>query len=512
VAPGGSWAYVLEVDSTGSYIQPVNLPNLQQDPAQALGAPVQAGANSTQVFVSESGRRLFVPFTDDLNVGSVGGVAVFEVDETACADIFWKSLDGCPDCDTGDCLVLATVENYQPGFKLLDPTDPLSDPAADQTAGIARIDNRRGRKLLPSTALLYEAIQCLLTRESGEGEQGPPGDPGQSIGDVQITFIPCDQTPQKPTVQVVNGVLTLIMEIPDGCIDLQVNHVGCDQTPDARLVNGVLELDLPPALKDVQVVVNKVSCDEQGGGRFEQGAEGGRCTLTLDIPVNCEGVTPVLLDYPHICAINWPHDGLIVRSTPEGKETLDRFGEHGLLIAFDKPVLAETFFRHIEKVETHARSNIQVLYRPDSRMTRPEANNPFRLSCFCDVIGNVTGVVTANDNDLKCVDAILEPGENDTDTGPVMLARFRPVGRDGEPLREWPPGEYRVILEGDLVLGADKVTDPVRGDILPGVDADHMGPGLQNPPWFPPKSEVREPTGDGIEGGQFLSWFKIIDQ
>jgi hypothetical protein len=228
--------------------------------------------------------------------------------------------------------------------------------------------------------------------------------------------------------------------------------------------------------------------------------------------VNCEEVPSVRLDYPHICAISWPHDGLIVSSTAEGKETLDRLADHGLLIAFDKPVLAETFFRDFSEVETNARSNIQVLYRPDSRRARPEANVLFLVSCFCDVIGNVTGVKTGDNNDFNCEEAILEPGENDTGTGPVILARFRPVGRDGVPIRQWPPGEYRVILEGDLVLGADKVDDPVRGDILPGVDADHMGPGLPNPPWFPPKPEDRTPTGDGVEGGQFLSWFKIIDQ
>jgi hypothetical protein len=130
------------------------------------------------------------------------------------------------------------------------------------------------------------------------------------------------------------------------------------------------------------------------------------------------------------------------------------------------------------------------------------------MNCFCEVLGTVTGV--KNDNP-RCNERIKEPGRVDTKDGPVMLARFRPIFNDGDRL-EWPNGEYQVILEGDQVLGDQEVNDPKRGKIHPGVDADHMGPGLQNPDWFPPKPNVRIPTGDGIEGGQFLSGFAIVDR
>jgi DNA-binding beta-propeller fold protein YncE len=499
VSPGGTWAYVLEEES-GSYVQPVNLPNVQQDPAHSLGAAVKVGDLSAQVIVNDSGRRLFVPFTADLNNANQGGIAVVEVDETACADIFWKSLDGCPACDTEDCVVLATIENYKPGFQLLDPTDPPSEPVADKAASMARIDNHRGRKLLPSTAALAETIECLFSRRAGQGKQGPPGQPGQSIQDVKINYIPCDQAPQKPSIQTINGLLTLVMDIPDGCLDLQVNHVDCSKTPDARIqtIAGVrtLVLDLPPALKGVKVQVNKVGCDQPGGGRFDVDPAGA-CTLFLEIPVNCDPVVPPALDLPHICAINWPHDQVIIRGTPDGDETLRNISENGLLIAFDQRVLAETL----------TENTFQVLYRPDSRTVKPARNNPFRINCYCNVIGAVSGVKT----DRQCEAAIKEPGNGDTPAGPVTLGRFLPMGTD-TPIKEWPNGEYQVSLEGDQVLGDKQITVPGRGLVNPGVDADHMGPGLENPPWLPPRPVTRVPTGDSIEGGTFVSSFKILDR
>lgn len=51
-----------------------------------------------------------------------------------------------------------------------------------------------------------------------------------------------------------------------------------------------------------------------------------------------------------------------------------------------------------------------------------------------------------------------------------------------------PDGMYRVILEGDLIRD--------RGGR--GVDANHL------PKWLP-----KRPTGDGVEGGIFQSWFAL---
>jgi len=76
-------------------------------------------------------------------------------------------------------VVLATIENYHLGDRIEEQTDPPADPAQDATDKIARIDNRKGRRLLPSTQVLTELVECLLEHGTGgAGTQGPPGAPG----------------------------------------------------------------------------------------------------------------------------------------------------------------------------------------------------------------------------------------------------------------------------------------------------------------------------------------------
>jgi len=69
-----------------------------------------------------------------------------------CDDLWWNHLNGCPSCDTPNCVVLATIANYHVG-------DVIDD---------TRIDNKAGRKLLPSTQVLAELIECIQ-------QQGGPG-------------------------------------------------------------------------------------------------------------------------------------------------------------------------------------------------------------------------------------------------------------------------------------------------------------------------------------------------
>jgi hypothetical protein len=86
----------------------------------------------------------------------------------------------------------------------------------------------------------------------------------------------------------------------------------------------------------------------------------------------------------------------------------------------------------------------------------------------------------------------------------VTGVRIRPRARDGKPTR-LPPGTYRVVLEGDHILGAEPIEIPDPYDptkkirVQPALDGNHFAPGL-------PK---RCPTGDRVEGGRFLSWFTM---
>ena len=54
-------------------------------------------------------------------------------------------------------------------------------------------------------------------------------------------------------------------------------------------------------------------------------------------------------------------------------------------------------------------------------------------------------------------------------------------------------------MYGDFVLGEKQITLPDGRTVNAAVDADHMGPGVP----------LRCPSGDGVEGGTFRSWFHI---
>ena len=177
-APGGHWAYVLEKD-TDSFVQAVSLDGLVQHLAVTAGTPFKIGDDSRQIIMTASGKRLYIPYVDDIAQPAAGGVAIVEVSEASCAEILWRHLDGCPHCDLPDCVVLATIENYHLGDRIEEQTDPPADPAQDAAAKIARIDNRNGRRLLASTEVLTELVECLLEHGvGGAGTQGLPGAPG----------------------------------------------------------------------------------------------------------------------------------------------------------------------------------------------------------------------------------------------------------------------------------------------------------------------------------------------
>src|SRR5262249_44771705 len=140
LSPGGSWLYALEADpdKTG-WVQPVSVQRVATKVVPAAGAAVQVGAAPQQMALDADDKRLYVAYS---GASLPGGVAVLEIEDEGCADILRSSLDGCPSCKPGDEIVLATVEFYHWG-------DALTD---------AVIDNLLGRRLLPSTTLLAEAV------------------------------------------------------------------------------------------------------------------------------------------------------------------------------------------------------------------------------------------------------------------------------------------------------------------------------------------------------------------
>ena len=121
VSPGGNSIYILERDGAtpeGFYIEPVNVHRVQLSQSQPLGSLTQVGDNAADLALSESGRTLYVPYNGDPAVADSGGVAIIDVTEENCAEFLWQGLDACPSCDTGNCVMLATIESYHIDDKL----------------------------------------------------------------------------------------------------------------------------------------------------------------------------------------------------------------------------------------------------------------------------------------------------------------------------------------------------------------------------------------------------------
>jgi hypothetical protein len=228
----GHWLYVLEVDqaSGASYVQTVNVVKLQQK-QQVTPSPVfQVGNYSKQLVLSASDRRLYIPYLDHLQIqpGDIGKVAILDINEQLCGDLLWSGLDGCPSCETPNCVILATIQHYKLDYDMRSPETLPTDTTSDDQNKISRIDNRTGRRLLPSTQVLAETLSCLLdSGVGGGGKQGPmgptgpkgdTGPPGPGIDDVNLNIVPCN-VPKRGEIQTINNVRTLILDIPSECAE-----------------------------------------------------------------------------------------------------------------------------------------------------------------------------------------------------------------------------------------------------------------------------------------------------
>jgi hypothetical protein len=171
---GSPWAFTVKKSEDESEVQAVGLERLAAGRSDAVGPTLGFGgaakviaATSTAVYVAYDG-------TD----GAPGGIAVFDVIAKSCRNA-WDALNRCPGCDRPDCVVVATIHGYSPGFDVLD-ADAAADPQADVAAKVARIDNYVGRTRLRSTAVLEAAIDCLMDGGSGGGGPGRPGKGGEN--------------------------------------------------------------------------------------------------------------------------------------------------------------------------------------------------------------------------------------------------------------------------------------------------------------------------------------------
>lgn len=417
-SPGGKWLYVLTADAAGKgALTPIDAHKVETGAPGALGTAVPIGDGPRDLALAEDGRRLYVAYNGLANDEASGGVAILSVAEESCADIFKRALDPCPECDGGECIVLATIGDYV-------YNNPISD---------GQIDNWTDRQLLPSTNLIVEVLKCLLDRGTGGGERGEPGLPGKDglgIDDVKVTFVECDQ-PESAGVEVIGGKRILKLTV----------RRGCDGDPGK---DGL-------GIDDVKVTF--VECDQPGSASIKM--IGGKRILVLEIPGNCEDK----VDLTHICAINWIHPRAPI-DDPSNLTPLPAVSD-GLMVAFDKPVRSGDIHRHSFIVQ------------------RGEFNDAAggKVICWCDVPPEVIRGVKF-ESDCKISEFETVPDPNDFVNGALFIPSNRFL----------PDFEYRVVIKGDYI----------RDENDRALDADHL------PQWLP-----NRPTGDGVEGGTFESWFML---
>lgn len=298
-----------------------------------------------------------------------------------CCDLWKQPLDGCPHCDRGDCIVLATVGKLEPADAANPPyvvgnqlLDALPTPVPPE--GAALIDNLTHRHWLPSVETIKSFLDCLDLCEPGAGVKGDKGDPGP---------------PGPPGAAGATG--------PQG------------------------------------------SAGQQGPAG-PQGPVG---------PVGPQGPPgdPFAKGLTHICAVSWHRDGGLVSV----KELLDP----GLIICFDNEVLAAD------------------LHDQSIRLFREEPPDQTGDRCWCQVQGRLVPGRLERSCDPT---SAFQDGKT-----PTNAVRFIPAPSPDHGL-----GRYRVTVLGDHI----------RDTNHRAVDGNHL------PPWLPSR-----PTGDGIEGGTFESWFHV---
>ena len=245
------WLHLLEREGPAWYAQAIALAPM----ATAATPPLTAAARSA----GTGAAHVVLVGTNDGGAGGAQALVDFALlADGDCGDHVWHQLDGCPSCETGDCVVLATIPNYRTNDELLD-LPALADDLAQRRA---RIDNRLGRRMLASTASLQAWLECLQMQGGIAGPAGPIG-PGGPAGPVGPPGAP--GAPGTPGGQGPPG--------PPG----------------------------PPGPGLGGVEVRLGNCATEPRGRIEGGV------LVLELPRCCDD------DFVHLCGISWPHAG---RMTP----------------------------------------------------------------------------------------------------------------------------------------------------------------------------------------------------
>lgn len=472
LAPNERWAYVLE---SGTEEEPTRLDIVSVDEVTSLmgGEPVNPVSERINLAgegrfgrLTTLGERLYVAADDRVEGDQPerGLVAVLDVEEADCGELFYRPLDdGCPSCDgeDRDCVVLAHLPEYRPLQRMEDPETARE--------GDAVLDNRTHRRLVTSTQNISEVVRCMLDEgavagtpgprgPAGEtGEPGEPGERGPGIEELDLTILDPDDD--------ATATLTPIPDDPEGDLRLDLGIPGAERGPRGPGVTAVEASTLEPD-EDATATLEPIAGDPEGDLR-----------LVLGLPRGEDGEDATVEPPPeltHITNLSWVHGGNLAT----GMDELDRLlrGGPGIAIAFDNPVRIDGV---IQDVVGNDRPG-SVVFELLARQRESPCWCPLELLClpfddFDDADGRITSVEARDPDDLQPetpalgFQLVLDP------EGDVQL-------------EEGLGSLLKVVFRADFALDGEGRA----------VDGNHVGGGVPD-----------RPSGNGSEGDTFESWFTV---
>ncbi|WP_350282063.1 hypothetical protein [Nitrosomonas sp.] len=177
------WGYVAQtVDSSGEAQSRVAVISVDEvisvqggEEVPALSKDVHLNGSVLFSRLNVVGRRLYVASADsnEETEPQRGLIAVLDIEEADCAQMFLEAVEGCPGCaeeSNHGAVILGHLIAYEPGQAMLEPANAQEDDA--------EIDNFTYRRLVVSNQKLMEVIHCMLDEGFASGLPGPRGAPG----------------------------------------------------------------------------------------------------------------------------------------------------------------------------------------------------------------------------------------------------------------------------------------------------------------------------------------------
>ncbi len=510
VSPDERWAYVLESEDEQSRVQAIAIEEIagpvEPELDELLGTHENVSGRVHYQRLAVQGGRLYVAADDaatDVQPDR-GLVAILDVEEAACDDLFTRALDGCPTCneneDEGHCVIVAHIPEYKLNAPIKDPDKADEDDNS--------IDNLTHRPLIPSSNNIVEVIRCMLEQGIAEGipgprgAAGPEGRRGPGITEVVTATLEPGSDATAELVAITDdpeGDLRLELGIPtgQGGQDGQDGEDGDDGDPGAR----------GPGITEVNVTTLSSGSNATAALVPIAGDPEGDFRLNLGIPRGESGGVEEL-DLTRVERLSWEHgqqfgfsDFLNFAVDPSALDE-NVFGDPsvlhppGLVIAFSRDVNVQSILTGVDTPSGDppiwtTSEVFQLFVRHEEVIGGGNAR--IRRYCECqipDVVyqpvlvepdGAITEVVTLDPRKESALAVRIVFTNGDLLQNILNeFAIFNPALSSAEVF-------FRVVFRADFAM--DLQSEPNA------IDGNHIDGNL--------------PSGNGRPGNTFESWFTV---